>query len=351
MHKVPNVRLACKPHLPETRLLPGKIAGLTPVFHPVRENGMTAEVARRNPRGPRMLQVSPTLRRLKLVALNAWFTLLTAAKMPCWRSILFIITDPTVFMTVDWESFTEQTVETAEVRLLGLADLASVLALQKLMVHEVRRQSRLCAAVLICEHPPAITTGTGSSLLDLPTDPRELQAKLLSVHRVSRGGGTLLHQPGQLAIYVVVSLDECGFGENEFPWRLQEAIIRTCDDSRVRASRRTDDKNAVWGRHGLVCEIATAVEDGVTSFGAFLNVSCPLDDARQFGRGLRGDRISSLNAERVRPSIMSQVRSSLIKHVCEQIGYPEYHIHTGHPFLTRQRKIVGHPKQSGAFPD
>ena len=78
-------------------------------------------------------------------------------------------------MNVDWESFTDKSIEAADVRLLGLADLTSVLALQKLMVHEVQRQSRLCAAVLICEHPPAITVGTEASLLDLPIDPRELK--------------------------------------------------------------------------------------------------------------------------------------------------------------------------------
>jgi lipoyl(octanoyl) transferase len=240
-------------------------------------------------------------------------------------------------MSVDWESFTDKTAETAEVRLLGLADLTSVLALQKLMVHEVRQQSRLCAAVLICEHPPAITQGLGSNLLDLPADPRELEAKLISVQRVSRYGGTLLHQPGQLAIYVIVSLNERDFGENEFRWRLQDAIIRACQESQVNARRESGNLTTVHGRQGVICEIATGLDQGVTSFGAFLNVSCCLDEASQYGRGLRGERISSLNAERVRPTIMSQVRASLISHVCEQIGYPEYHIHTGHPFLKRQR--------------
>lgn len=240
-------------------------------------------------------------------------------------------------MTVDWESFTDKTAETAEVRLLGLADLPSVLALQKLTVHEVRQQSRLCAAVLICEHPPSITQGQGSSLLDLPTDPRELEAKLLSVQRVDRSGGTLLHQPGQLAIYVIVSLDERDFGENEFRWRLQDAIIQTCRESQVNARRNPDDQLAVYGRQGVICEMATGLDQQVTTFGAFLNVSPRLDEASLYGRGLRDERISSLNAERVRPTIMSQVRASLITHICEQIGYPEYHIHTGHPFLSRQR--------------
>jgi hypothetical protein len=79
----------------------------------------------------------------------------------------------------------------------------------------------------------------------------------------------------------------------------------------------------------------------VTGFGAFLNVSCPLDDSREFGRGRQGARISSLNAERVRPSIIPQVRTALIQHLCEQVGYPEYHIHTGHPFLKRVGASAG----------
>lgn len=241
-------------------------------------------------------------------------------------------------MTVDWESFTDRTVELAEVRLLGFVDAPSVFALQKLMMHEVRQQSQVSASVLICEHPPVLTAGRNASLLDLPTDRRELESRSLEVHRVSRDGGTFLHQPGQLAIYVVVSLDECEFGENEYRWRLQDAVIQTCQDAQVKAHRRTDDPNAVHGRHGIICEIGIGGDRGVTSFGAFLNISCPLDESRQFGRGLRGERVSSLNAERVRPTIMPQVRSSLIQHMCEQIGYPEYHIHTGHPFLKRIRR-------------
>lgn len=244
-------------------------------------------------------------------------------------------------MTVDWESYSDEGVESAEVRLLGLTDTPSVLALQKLMVHEVRQQSRVSAAVLICEHPPSLSVGRDANLLELPADPRELEARLLKQHRVARDGGVFLHQPGQLAAYVVVSLNECGFGEAEFRWRLQDAVLAVCEDSQVIASRRPADSGAIWGRHGIVCEIGVGLKDGVTSFGIFLNVSCRLDEARQFGRGLKGERISSLNAERVRPAIMPQVRSCLIENLCEQIGYPEYHIHTGHPFLKRTRQVVG----------
>ncbi len=240
-------------------------------------------------------------------------------------------------MTVDWDEFSIRTPTTAEVRLLGRTDVLSVLALQKLMVHEVRQQGRVNAAVLICEHPPMVTIGTDSSLLELPTDRRELESRLLDTHRVKRDGHAILHQPGQLAAYVVVALEECGLTESEYRRGLQHAVIRTCEDSNVKA-HRTDDRCGVFARHGLVCEIGVQVDRGVTSFGAFLNVSCRLDEARSLGRGLLGQKISSLNAERVRHSFMTQVRASLIQNLCEQVGYPEYHIHTGHPFLKRIRK-------------
>ena len=77
-------------------------------------------------------------------------------------------------MAIDWDAFTNHTLTTAEVRLLGAVDLPSVLALQKLMVHEVRRQSRTNAAILICEHPPTVSVGSGATLLELPESSREL---------------------------------------------------------------------------------------------------------------------------------------------------------------------------------
>lgn len=243
-------------------------------------------------------------------------------------------------MMIDWDAFTNHTLTTAEVRLLGTVDLPSILALQKLMVHEVRCQSRTNAAILICEHPPTVTVGEGASLLELPQSPRELESRLITVHRVRRDGHAILHQPGQIAAYVVASLPECNMDETKFRKCLQQAVIETCREVQVVASTSTDDPSAVFGRHGVLTELGIHVDDGVTSFGIFLNVSCRLDEARGIGRGLLGQRVSSLNAERVRPTQMPQVRSALIQHVCTHLGYPDYHLHTGHPFLKRTRTLI-----------
>ena len=243
-------------------------------------------------------------------------------------------------MTIDWEAFTNHTLTTAEVRLLGMVDVPSVLALQKLMVHEVRQQSRTNAAILICEHPPTVTVGEGATLLELPSSPRELESKLIAVHKLRRDGHAILHQPGQLAAYVVVSLPECSMDESEYRACLQRAVVQTCEEVQVVASFSPDDPTAVSGRHGVVAEIGIHVEHEVTSFGVFLNVSSRLDEAREIGRGLLGQRVSSLNAERVRPTQMPQARAALIQHLCEQLGYPDYHLHTGHPFLARTRTVI-----------
>ena len=241
---------------------------------------------------------------------------------------------------IDWDEFSDRTQTTAEVRLLGTVDLAAVLALQKLMVHEVGLQSRTNAAILLCEHPPAVTVGFGASLLELPQDPRELQSRLIAVHRVRRDGHVILHQPGQLAAYVIVSLPECRLDIDDFRRCLQRAVVLACKDVMVVASVRPEEPLAVYGRHGIIAELGIHVDHGITSFGLFLNVSSRLDEAREIGRGLLGQRISSLNAERVRPTPMGQIRSALAIHLCEQLGYPEYHLHTSHPFLKRSRTLI-----------
>lgn len=243
-------------------------------------------------------------------------------------------------MHVDWETFTDSTKESAEVRLLGLADFTSVMLLQKLMVHEVRQQNRASACVLICEHPPVISRGQSTSVLELPAEKRELEAKSLKVTTVSRDGGAICHLPGRLSAYVVVSLAERDYGGNEFRWRLQDAVIATCAESKVKAFRKEDDPNALWARQGLLCEFGIGLQDGVTSFGLNLNVNCELEPLKIAGRGLNGQRLSSLNKERHRLTAMAVVRTELIRNICEQIGYPEYHMYTGHPFLTRRKRVV-----------
>ena len=78
------------------------------------------------------------------------------------------------------------------------------------------------ATILLCEHPPLITVGRQGSWGDIRLTADQLRRHRLRVQWVSRGGGTILHGPGQLAIYPVVPLDWFGWSEQELERRLLE---------------------------------------------------------------------------------------------------------------------------------
>src|SRR5712692_5787675 len=96
-----------------------------------------------------------------------------------------------------------------QVYLLGSVDFEAALALQRLLAYRVAGD-RSNAALLICEHPPLITVGRHGSRAHILCEPEELRARRWRVRWVNRGGGSILHVPGQLAIYPVLSLDHHG---------------------------------------------------------------------------------------------------------------------------------------------
>ena len=51
-------------------------------------------------------------------------------------------------------------------------------------------------------------------------------------------------------------------------------------------------------------------------------------------------RVTSLAAQRTRPTGMATVRESLIRHLSQSLGYDSYHLYTGHPLLHRGSRKV-----------
>ena len=62
------------------------------------------------------------------------------------------------------------------------------------------------ACLILCEHPPLITVGRQGSRGHIRFDTEELFVRGWPVRWVNRGGGCLLHLPGQLAIYPILPL-------------------------------------------------------------------------------------------------------------------------------------------------
>ena len=85
----------------------------------------------------------------------------------------------------------------------GLVSFAQAWADQRSLVTARLADPNRPDVLLLLEHPPVYTLGTGSSLEFLKFDP---QNSPWEIHRIERGGEVTYHGPGQLVGYPVVSL-------------------------------------------------------------------------------------------------------------------------------------------------
>lgn len=228
---------------------------------------------------------------------------------------------------------------TLEVYLLGVVDFEAAHFLQERAVYDISGRNDRQGALFLCEHPPMITVGREGSRAHILAEPHELNARLIELRWLNRGGGSLVHAPGQLAVYPVVPLKRLGIGLAEYRRILEEAVIDVCGEVKVPAFRR-DGEPGVFSRCGQVAHVAAAVKSWVSWQGMFLNVS-PSADLLELTRPNRsGERVSSLAAQRQRLTSMHKVRESLVRHLAARLGYETYHLYTGHPLLKRTRRKV-----------
>jgi lipoyl(octanoyl) transferase len=247
-----------------------------------------------------------------------------------------------------------------EAFLLGQIDFDVALTLQQRLVEQTRERGDGQVTLLLCEHPTLITVGRGGSPGDVAMQSGLVRNRQIDVRWVNRGGGCLVHSPGQLAIYPIVPLRWHGFSVGEFLHRLQTGIIEALDDLNVPTRPQREPEGTVpifasakrglspstpygvWGRTGQLAALGVAVRHWITYYGAYLNV-CP---AMGLFRLVRGDRpgqaaMSCLVAERRGPVRMTGVRSAMVCRLAERFNCDRYHLYTGHPML---RRVYGKPE-------
>jgi lipoyl(octanoyl) transferase len=228
--------------------------------------------------------------------------------------------------------------------LLGTVDFDAALFLQERLMMDVAQGDLPHSdggqgMLLICEHPPLITIGREGRQADVACDPEELTARQIDVRWLNRGGGALVHVPGQLALYPILPLDRRQLGLAAYRERLELAMVDTCRELRIRA-RRIPGQAGVFCRGGQVAQVGVAVRQGVSSHGLFVNVNPRMDAIRLVRSG--ETRASSLAAERGIPVPMPSVRESLIRRLAARLEYDRYHLYTGHPLLRRTKRVVAY---------
>lgn len=179
---------------------------------------------------------------------------------------------------------------------------------QKSLQKERTIDPDLADALVLLEHPPVYTLGTGSSLEFVKFDYLQTEYQL---YRVERGGEVTYHCPGQIVAYPILNLR---YHQQDLHWylrQLEEVIIQVLALHHLKGER-INGLTGVWLEGCKVAAIGIKVSKWITMHGFALNV-CP--DLSGFDRivpcgiidrsvGSMAEFIPTINPDLVRQQII-----------------------------------------------
>lgn len=156
---------------------------------------------------------------------------------------------------------------------LGLMEYADAYRLQKECVNQVLQGA--APALLLCEHPAVLTLGRMTKPENILWSDAELADEGVSVLKVDRGGDVTLHAPGQLVVYPILNLQECGKDLHRYLRRLEDVAQGTLRHFSI-TPRREPGQTGVWVDQKKVVSVGIGVKRWVTYHGIGINVNTDL---------------------------------------------------------------------------
>lgn len=233
-----------------------------------------------------------------------------------------------------------------QVYLLGTVEFETALAFQKKLLYDVSG-NREQSALILCEHPPLISVGRQGSRAHIHYEPAELQVRRWPIRWVNRGGGCVLHLPGQLAMYPILPLDRLGLSLAGYLRLIGSIVTDVLADFHLRTPVQAKSSGVFVGPRPLA-SIGVAVRDWVSYFGAYVNVQPSLTPYRKVlpGRG-NDEPMTSLERERRGPVRAALVRERLIELWSERLGCSSTALFSEHPFLRAFERRPAQPSLVG----
>ncbi|CAN5890787.1 lipoyl(octanoyl) transferase LipB [soil metagenome] len=230
-----------------------------------------------------------------------------------------------------------------EVYLLGLVDFEEAQLLQQRLIFDLGEEG-LGGALILCEHPPTISVGRSGSRAHIRADDEELHERGIRVRWINRGGGCVLHLPGQINAYLMLPLAPDRMNLRLYLDKMHAAVIGTLADFGLSGSTRPDCFGVFLGS-SRVASVGVAVKRWIAYHGLTLNVGPYLEPFRVLqepgpGSGPVPDvlRQTSMEAHRQRPVPMAKVRESLIRHIEAAFGLESHHLYTDHPLIRKKAR-------------
>lgn len=226
-----------------------------------------------------------------------------------------------------------------EVYLLGLIDFDDATRLQRRLVYDLGEAGG--GALVLCEHLPTISVGRSGSRAHIRLDDEELRDRGVRVRWVNRGGGCVLHTPGQLVANLALPLGRLGLDVATYLARLHRAIVEVLAEFDLEGATNPEAPGVFLGR-ARVASVGVAVSRWVAYHGLTLNVGPFLEPFEELleepGPGDYPLRQTSMESRRQRPAPMAKVREALIRRVEEAFGLERHHLYTEHPLVSRRAR-------------
>jgi lipoyl(octanoyl) transferase len=209
--------------------------------------------------------------------------------------------------------------------LLGTLTFDATQALLHRLAYEVTGDPT-CAAVILCDHPREITVGREGSRA-------HVRATRWPVRWVARGGGVVLHAPGQVACYPVLPLDRLRVTPAEYVAGLCTVVGDLLTGFGVKADV---EGTTVRVRGRRVAHVGVAVRNWVTSFGLVLNVAPDLELFRDIDSDGDAAPVTSLQRECPTRVRVPAVRQRLLELLARRFDLGRLSVFHHHPtFLPR----------------
>jgi lipoyl(octanoyl) transferase len=199
-----------------------------------------------------------------------------------------------------------------EVYCLGLTPYQVAWDLQRQWQQRLIANPDQSDVLLLLEHPPVYTLGTGSSL-EFVKFKNEAGYEL---HRSERGGEVTYHCPGQLVVYPILNLRRHQPDLHWYLRQLEEVVIRLLASYNL-VGVRIPGLTGVWHQDKKVAAIGIKVSKWVTMHGLAINVNNDLSGFEQIVPcGLVGRSVGSL--QELIPDIqIAEVQQQVIEIMAE----------------------------------
>lgn len=231
--------------------------------------------------------------------------------------------------------------------LAGTIGLDAYARLSERLAWDVSEPGGRCPTLVVCEFEPAITIGRLGSRADVLLTDEELRERRLECRFVGRGGGAVLHGPGQVCVALFAALEDLGLGRHDvggLVTRLEDGIAAAVRQAGCQPQRHAGIPG-IFGRTGLLAATSVAVRRGVAWHGGFVNV-CPAAAAPHAVCSVPAGLVASAAVPRTMGSMeadlhrkvrMQDVRTAVVQHLTEAFGFPRSVIQSGFPLPVADR--------------